>query len=55
MNEHLNQWLEPEDLDRVCTIGVCGQGQSAIILDDENSLLGDIITWQDQPLPSLIE
>ena len=55
MNEHLSQWLEPEGLERVCTIGVCGQGQSAIILDDENILLGDIITWQDQPLPSLIE
>jgi mannitol-1-phosphate 5-dehydrogenase len=55
MNEHLSKWLEPEGLDRVYTIGVCGQGQSAIILDDGNNLLGDIITWQEQPLPSLIE
>ena len=55
MNNHLRQWMDESDLSRVSTIGVCGQGQSAIVLDDENRVLGEIITWQDRPEPELIE
>ena len=55
MNENLRQWMDESDLRKVKTIGVCGQGQSAIILDDENQVLGDIITWQERPDPELIE
>jgi len=55
MNTHLSEWMDEEDLARVVTVGACGQGQSAIILDDENQILGDIITWQDSPDADLID
>ena len=55
MNSHLVEWMDKDDLARIVTIGVCGQGQSAIILDDENQILGDIITWQDSPDAEIID
>ena len=55
MNTHLSEWMDEEDLARVVTIGACGQGQSAIIFDDENQILGDIITWQDTPNADIID